>query len=108
MQPDVDTAAPQRLTQDEFDALLQRVKGTGGWDESDRRGALNHLTPAHRIAAAAEVRLGRSVTLSRPIETERTADNPEPAHHDMTGADRDHHLDHGVDFALDRFSMNIH
>ena len=68
----------------------------------------NHITAAHVIAAAQEVRLGRHVSLSRPIETEPAADNPEPAHHDMTGALGDHHLARGLDFAMDRFAMNVH
>jgi kynurenine formamidase len=100
--------SPKHLSRDEFAELMHRLRGSAGWDATDRRGALNHLTPAHRIAAAAEVRLGQHVTLARPIETESAADNPEPPRHDMTGAVGDHHLDHGVDFAMDRFSMNVH
>jgi kynurenine formamidase len=99
---------PPRLSRDEFAELMQRLRGTAGWDATDRRGALNHLTPAHRIAAAREVRLGLHVTLARPIETESAADNPEPSHHDMTGAVGDHHLERGIDFAMDHFSMNVH
>ena len=57
---------------------------------------------------ARTVRLGQSVSLARPIETEAAADNPEPAHHDMTGARGDHHIERGLDFALDRFAMNVH
>jgi kynurenine formamidase len=100
--------APPPLTRAEFTALAHRLKADAGWDATDRRGALNHLTAAERVAAAGEVRLGRSVTLSRPIETEPAADDPEPARHDMTGAHGDHHLPLGLDFAMDRFSMNIH
>jgi len=48
------------------------------------------------------------VSLARPIETEAAADDPEPARHDMTGAVGQHHLEHGLDFATDRFAMNIH
>jgi kynurenine formamidase len=105
----VNADRPQRLTRDEFTALFRRLKHTT--DErgpADRRGALNHITPARIIAAADEVRLGQSVSLARPIETEPAPDNPEPAHYDMTGARRDHHRDHGLDFAMDRFAMNVH
>ena len=103
-----DADATQGLTRDEFATLFRRLKSTADWDTADRRGALNHITSAHLIAAAMEVRLGRSVSLARPIETEPAADDPEPARHDMTGADGDHHLARGLDFAMDRFTMNVH
>ena len=107
MNSDAD-ATQQGLTRDEFATLFRRLKSTADWDTADRRGALNHITSAHLIAAAMEVRLGRSVSLARPIETEPAADDPEPARHDMTGADGDHHLARGLDFAMDRFTMNVH
>ena len=96
-------ASPGRIS-----ALFRRLKSTADWGTADRRGALNYITSAHLIAAAKEVRLGRSVSLARPIETEPAADDPEPARHDMTGADGDHHLERGLDFAIDRFTMNVH
>jgi kynurenine formamidase len=97
-----------QLTRDEFAALFRRLKGTASRGAADRSGALNHLTAAHVIEAAREVQLGRSVSLARPIETEPAADNPEPARYEMTGALGDHHLERGLDFATDRFAMNIH
>ncbi len=108
MNSDADATAQQGLTRDEFATLFRRLKSTAEWDTADRRGALNHITSAHRIAAAMEVRLGRSVSLARLIETEPAADDPTPARHDMTGADGDHHLARGLDFAMDRFGMNVH
>ena len=76
MNSDAD-ATQQGLTRDEFATLFRRLKSTADWDTADRRGALNHITSAHLIAAAMEVRLGRSVSLARPIETEPAADDPE-------------------------------
>jgi kynurenine formamidase len=108
MNADADATRRQGLTRDEFAALFRRLKSTADWDTADRRGALNHITSAHLIAAAMEVRLGQRVSLARPIETESAADNPEPARHDMTGAYGDHHLARGLDFAMDRFTMNVH
>ena len=99
----------QRLTRDESEALFRRLKRTADWGTTDRRGALNHITAAQVLAAVQEVRLGRSVSLARSIETEPATDNPEPAHYDLTGAaGRGHHLDRGLDFAMDRFAMNVH
>ena len=79
MNTDPDGARQQRLTRDEFAALFRRLKRTADWGTADRRGALNHITAAHVLAAVQEVRLGRSVSLARPIETEvrpRTTRNP--------------------------------
>jgi kynurenine formamidase len=108
MNTDADGSRQQRPTRDEFAALFRRLKTTADWGAADRRGALNHITEALVIAAAMEVRLGRNVSLARPIETEPAADNPDPARHEMTGALGDHHRARGLDFAMDRFAMNVH
>ena len=84
------------------------MKSTVDWGTADRRGALNHISAADVLAAAQEVRLGRTVSLARPIETEPAADNPEPRGYEMTGAYGDHHLERGLDFAMDRFTINVH
>jgi kynurenine formamidase len=59
-------------------------------------------------AATSEVRLGRSVSLAADVETWTTADNPEPASHEMIGPPDGHAAAHGLDFAMDRLTMNIH
>ena len=108
MDADGGTVRQARLTQDEFVALFQRLKRSAGWGTDDRRGALNHLMVAHVLTAVQEVRLGRSVSLARPIESAVSADDPDPAHYDVTGAVADHHSELGLDFAMDRFAMNVH
>ena len=50
-----------------FRALYDRLRGEAQWGPDDRRGALNHLTPARVAAAAGEVRTGRTVTLAAPL-----------------------------------------
>ena len=68
----------------EFHQLFREVANWGRWSERAEVGALNYLT-ADRIAAAARlVRLGVTVSLGRPLNTQRGIDNPEPAHHEMT------------------------
>lgn len=69
----------------EFEALYQRLRDVPPWGPADRRGALNYLTPDRVVAAASEIRLGRTVSLAAPIETRLTSDDPEPAIHKMTG-----------------------
>ena len=100
--------ATDSMTIDEFEALRTWLSEQARWGQADRLGALNHITPAEIVAATAEVRLGRTVSLASPIVGEATADNPEPAVHRMTskpGADMD---DEGLHFALDRLTMNVH
>jgi kynurenine formamidase len=100
------SAPPGRMTEAEFRSLYERLRGQVPWGPDDRRGALNHLGHAQTQAAAAEVRLGRAVSLAAPVEHRVSADNPDPALHRMVqapGVDSD-----GLEFAADRIAMNIH
>jgi len=96
------------MTIDEFEALHTWLSEQARWGEADRLGALNHITPAKIVAAAAEVRLGRTVSLASPIVGGATADNPEPAVHRMTSESGADMGDEGLHFALDRLTMNVH
>src|SRR5258707_9646046 len=73
------------MTEASFRALYDRLRARRPWGPEDRRGALNYLTPAEVLAAMGEVRLGRTVSLEAPVEDRVTKDNPDPAHHPMTG-----------------------
>ena len=98
---------PERMTEAEFRSLYERLRGQMPWGAGDRRGALNYITPAEVLAAASEVRLGRTVSLAAPVEDWVAADNPDPAQHQMKGplgAD----AGPGLSFSLDRIAMNIH
>jgi kynurenine formamidase len=75
---------------------------------ADRRGALNYLTPDRVLAAAGEIRLGRTVSLAASIETEVTPDDPAPAIHEMAGPPGNQANPGGVTFAQDRFGINVH
>jgi kynurenine formamidase len=95
------------MTEADFRALYERLRGQLPWGSDDRRGALNYLTPADVLAALREVTLGRTVSLAAPVEDWPAADNPDPARHEMKeplGAD----AGQGVSFGLDRIAMNIH
>jgi len=67
-----------------FSELFRSLSTWGRWGEDDERGALNRLQPDGVVAASRLVRDGSTVTLSLPINTKPTADNPEPAVHYMT------------------------
>ena len=100
-------AAPERMTEAEFQRLYDKVRARPPWGPADRRGALNFLTPATMLTAVGAVKLGRSVSLACPIEYRVTADNPEPARHKMTQTG-DSAPDDGLSFAMDQIGMNIH
>ncbi|WP_408056086.1 cyclase family protein [Streptomyces luteolifulvus] len=103
-------AAPApRLSAEDFAALCARVRresGDGAHEVS--RGALDTIRPGHVLAAAAEVRSGRTVTMAAQVQTEPGPDDPEPCVHVMTGAVRGAMKRSGLGFARDRFTMNVH
>jgi kynurenine formamidase len=102
------TTKPPRLSAAEFEALYERLRRVPAWGPTDRRGALNHLTPARVLAAASEIRLGRTVSLAAPIEVQVTPDDPDPAVHEMTGPSGDRADPKGLTFAQDRLAINVH
>ena len=67
----------QKMSAASFHALYERMRGRSAWGAADRRGALNHITPARLAAAAGEVRAGRTVTMASPLASS-APDNPEP------------------------------
>jgi kynurenine formamidase len=92
----------------EFEALYQRLRQVPAWGAADRRGALNYLTPERVLAAAGEIRLGRTVSLAAPIETGLTPDDPSPAIHEMAGPPGNQADPGGLTFAQDWLGMNVH
>ncbi|CUM36451.1 hypothetical protein BN2537_1867 [Streptomyces venezuelae] len=62
----------------EFRALYERLRRGAASTEDGRPGALRHVTPERVMAAVAEVRLGRTVSLAAPIETVPGPDAPSP------------------------------
>jgi len=104
------TAKPESpvLSAAGFSDLYARLQQAAAWGPADRRGALNYITPAQVLAAAAEIRLGRSVSLEAPIVTSAAPDNPEPAVHELTGPTGDKADPYGLTFAQDRMAINVH
>jgi kynurenine formamidase len=92
----------------EFEALYRRLRQVPSWGAADRRGALNYLTPERVLAAAGEIRLGRTVSLAAPIETGLTPDDPAPAIHEMAGPPGSQADPGGLTFAQDRLGINVH
>jgi len=100
-------APPKLMTEAEFRGLYDKLRAQPPWGPADRDGALNYITPATMLAAVRDVKLGRAVSLSVPIEYLATADNPEPARHHMTQTG-DSAAAGGLSFAMDQIGMNIH
>jgi kynurenine formamidase len=91
------------LKKADVDRMMKELSNWGRWGKDDQIGALNLITPAKRKQAAALVRDGVSVSLSRDIETEKAVDNPSPFKQEMnrTGADPGQ-------FAVDTYSVLYH
>jgi kynurenine formamidase len=63
--------------------LLESVSNWGRWGKDDQRGALNYITDEKRAAAAKLVGSGEIVSLSLPLATRPSRDNPTPVTHLM-------------------------
>lgn len=70
-------------TRAEVLAYLHGRRNWGRWGVNDEVGAINLITPEKRVQAAALVRSGRSVSLSRVFPKEPQHGNPHPAQHWM-------------------------
>jgi kynurenine formamidase len=68
-------------TKDEVLSYLRDRNNWGRWGADDQKGAINLITPAKRAQAAATVRSGRAVSLSREWPKTPGPGNPNPAQH---------------------------
>ncbi|MDQ0584750.1 cyclase family protein [Streptomyces rishiriensis] len=95
------------LSEADFRRLYRRLRDTspGG---AARRGALDTITGEHVRAAVREVRSGRTVSLASPVNTRTAPDDPEPAEHRLTSPVGGRPRGSGLEFARDRFAMNVH
>ena len=91
-------ATQSTTTRAQFERWKTELSNWGRWGKDDQIGALNLITPAKRRQAAALVREGFSVSLSRDADTVKAIDNPDPFEHIMltTGTDRMGVIPHGV------------
>ncbi|HXW94950.1 MAG TPA: cyclase family protein [Nitrososphaerales archaeon] len=72
------------MSREEFDKLFEEVCNWGRWGAEDEKGTLNYLTPAMVKKGASKVKSGRTISMSRSIETSAASDNATPAVHRMT------------------------
>ncbi|MFF3658296.1 cyclase family protein [Streptomyces olivochromogenes] len=98
---------PDELSEAEFRSLYRRLRGTASGG-GRRRGALDTITAEQVLAAVREVRSGRTVSLAAPVETRAEPDDADPAEHRLTAPADGEPVEKGLDFARDRFAMNVH
>ena len=70
-------------TKEEVLAYLKEDRNWGRWGNDDQVGAVNMVTPEKRLAAAAAIKSGQAVSLSREFPKTPAPNNPNPAHHYM-------------------------
>ncbi|MFI7413904.1 cyclase family protein [Streptomyces sp. NPDC049627] len=97
-----------QLSEANFRSLYQRLRNTAPGATS-ARGALDTLTSERLLTAVREVRSGRTISLAAPVNTLAGPDDPEPAEHRLTApAGGVPKPGGGLDFARDRFAMDVH
>jgi kynurenine formamidase len=72
-----------KYTTGQIAALLEKIGNWGRWGKDDQRGALNFISSEKRTAAARLVQSGETVSLSVPLATRPSRDNPRPVTHLM-------------------------
>src|SRR5271170_170981 len=93
-----------------LDLMYEELKNWGRWGSDDQRGALNHLTDAHRHRAAQLVVSGESVSLAHDLATEPLPEHPHPVQHHMlaSGDARDSNGIPGYEAARDHLALDLH
>jgi kynurenine formamidase len=89
-------ATSHTTTKADLERWSKEYSNWGRWGKDDEIGTLNLITPAKRKQAAALVRDGVSISMSRTLETVKAADVSSPFEFQMRG------------IASDSFSINYH
>ena len=96
------------ISETQFDELFESVKNWNKWGKTDEKGTLNYITRDKLKAAAELVEVGKSVSMSIPIDKVAGPDNAHPAIHYMATT---HDIDIGSKnqgFATDFLGMQFH
>jgi len=97
--------AQEKLDKAAIDRWMKEPSNWGRWGKDDQRGAVNLITAAKRKQAAALVREGVSVSLSRDTEKEKAEDNPRPFTQEMNNTGTN---PAGGQFSVDTYSVQYH
>lgn len=101
--PAVSAAAAAMVTSDEFARWGEQVSNWGRWGAADELGTLNFITPQRRLAAAALVREGVSVSMALPLNKQADELNANPFEHALEVSTFGGH-----EVAGDRYSVQYH
>ncbi|MSQ12628.1 MAG: cyclase family protein [Dehalococcoidia bacterium] len=82
----------------EIESYLKEKNNWGRWGKDDQVGAVNLITPQKRAQAAALVRTGRAVSLSREFPKTPAPNNPTPAQHFMRVQERPNNSGAAMDY----------
>src|SRR5437764_5093167 len=96
--------AQQPLDKAAMDRWMKELSNWGRWGKTDQMGTVNLITPAKRRNAAALVKEGYSVSLSRVADTVKAIDNARPFGHQMISSS----ADPDPMFAMDTYTISFH
>ena len=90
--------------------MYESLKNWGRWGTEDQRGTLNHLTDAHRAAAAASSAPGSRSAWPMISAPSPQPENPHPAQHHMLASGDARHTPGipGYEAARDHIALDIH
>ena len=97
--------AQEKADKATIDRWMKELSNWGRWGKDDQLGAVNLITAAKRKQAAALVREGVSVSLSRDTEKEKAEDNPRPFTQEMNNTGTN---PAGGQFSVDTYSVLYH
>lgn len=100
----VSSSAQQSVDKATLDSWMKEFSNWGRWGPKDQMGAVNLITPEVRRRAAALVKEGFSVSLSRDTDTVKAADNSLPFVQKMLASG----TDPNPMFAVDTYTMSHH
>lgn len=74
---------PPMATEADFHRAMEELSNWGRWGDDDEMGAANLITPAKRVAAAALVREGISVSMAHNVNQEEAVDASAVLHREV-------------------------
>jgi kynurenine formamidase len=95
------------VTKAQFDEWMMKLSNWGRWGKDDERGALNLIAPEVRRRAAALVKTGTTVSLSRQIQAEAPGPSGQPRPINQNGSGANMFLISG-DYLFERQEIDYH
>ena len=84
----VSSAHAQTQPEPSFRELMEDLSNTGRWGPADEKGTVNYIDAKKRLQALQLPKLGKTLSLSRVMDTVKTAVNRNPLEHRFSKGDR--------------------